>query len=126
MADANDARTHQSSDRDLCRFLAILSAGTCQASTRAIHYVGTALATLCVLGWLIFGNLWFVPAAVLSGYAFAWIGHFAIEKNRPATFTYPLWSLISDYRMAWLWLTGQLGAHLACAGVVSAKTRAPR
>ena len=59
-------------------------------STRAIHYVGTALATLRVLGWLVSGNLWFVLAAVLSGYAFAWIGHFAIEKNRPATFTYPL------------------------------------
>ena len=95
-------------------------------STRAIHYVGTALATLCVLGWLVSGNLWFVLAAVLSGYAFAWIGHFAIEKNRPATFTCPLWSLFSDYRMAWLWVSGRLGPHLARAGVLYAKTPTPR
>jgi hypothetical protein len=40
-----------------------------------------------------------------------------VEKNRPATFTHPLWSLISDYRMAWAWMTGRLGAELARAGV---------
>lgn len=85
--------------------------------TRAIHYAGTALSSLSVLGWLVSGNLWFVPAALIAGYGPAWTSHFFVEHNRPATFTYPLWSLISDYRMGWRWLTGRLGEDLERAGV---------
>ena len=85
--------------------------------TRAVHYIGTALATASLLAFVVTGNLWFVPGALVAGYAFAWIGHFFIEKNRPATFTYPLWSLFSDFRMAWSWLTDQLGRELRQADV---------
>ena len=42
---------------------------------------------------------WILLGAVLSGYAFAWVGHFIFEKNRPATFTYPLWSFMGDWVM---------------------------
>jgi len=50
--------------------------------------------------------------ALISGYAFAWVSHFFIEKNRPATFTYPLWSLIGDWKMWAFMLTGRLDAEL--------------
>ena len=65
-------------------------------TNRVLHFIGSAIA----LGWLGYAiyarNAWFVLAALVSGYAFAWIGHFFVEKNRPATFTYPLWSLRGD------------------------------
>jgi hypothetical protein len=89
--------------------------------TRAIHYVGTGVAIASLIALAITGNGWFGLAAVVGGYAFAWVGHFFIEKNRPATFTYPLWSLISDFRMAWSWATGQLGRELARAGLADSR-----
>jgi hypothetical protein len=80
--------------------------------TRALHYIGT-IASLVVLTWAVATQSWwwllFVP---LLGYAFAWFAHFFVEKNKPATFTAPLWSLVSDYRMCGLWLTGRLGDEL--------------
>jgi hypothetical protein len=68
--------------------------------TRAVHYLGTAGALLLLL------------AALLLGYGFAWIGHAALEGNRPATFGHPLWSFASDLRMLGLFATGRLGPHL--------------
>ncbi len=86
-------------------------------ATRAIHFFGTAIATASLGGLILSGNLWFLPAILIGGYGPAWTAHFFVEHNRPATFQYPLWSLVSDYRMAWTWLTGRLGDELAKAGV---------
>ncbi len=58
-------------------------------------------------------------AAPIAGYGCAWIGHFGIERNKPAAFSEPFWSFKSDYRMFWLWATGRLGGELAKAGVAS-------
>jgi hypothetical protein len=87
------------------------------ANTRALHYVGTAIAILLFLRFLLTGSIGALILAVISGYFFAWLGHFWLEKNRPATFTYPLWSLYSDFRMFFLWTTGRLKPHLDRAGV---------
>jgi hypothetical protein len=85
--------------------------------TRAIHYVGTALALASLLAALFTGNAWFLLVMLFAGYGPAWIGHFFIEHNRPATFTYPFWSLISDFRMAFTWASGGLESELLKAGV---------
>jgi hypothetical protein len=85
--------------------------------TRALHYAGTTLATGTLIAGLSTGMGWLFPLALLAGYGPAWFAHFFVEKNRPATFTYPLWSLISDYRMAWTWAIGGLANELSRAGV---------
>lgn len=86
-------------------------------STRALHYVGTTLVVAIAVIALVNGAWLWLAALPVAGYFFAWIAHFAVEKNRPATFTYPLWSLIADFKMWLLWLAGRLGPELERAGV---------
>lgn len=86
--------------------------------TRAFHYMGTTLVVALVAYALATGSWRLFLAIPVAGYGFAWIAHFRVEKNRPATFTYPLWSLAADFRMWWLWLTGRLDRDLIRAGIV--------
>ena len=85
--------------------------------TRGLHYAGTTLVIAIALFAAATGRWLWLLAIPLAGYGFAWVAHFAVEKNRPATFTYPLWSLAADFRMWWLWATGRLGKELERAGV---------
>ena len=55
---------------------------------------------------------WYFALIPLVAYGFAWIGHFFFEKNKPATFQYPLYSLGSDFVMFWHMLTFQIGTKL--------------
>jgi len=81
-------------------------------ATRWMHFVGTTIG-LGVMGWsLATFQPWFVPLGLVPGYAFAWVSHFFIEKNRPATFTYPLWSFIGDFKMWGLMATGRIGREV--------------
>lgn len=88
-----------------------------QPGTRAIHYAGTALVIAFAVLLAVTGNWLWLLAMPLAGYGFAWASHAFVEHNRPATFTYPLWSLVSDFRMFFLAVTGRLGPHLRGAGV---------
>jgi hypothetical protein len=82
-------------------------------STRAVHYVGSIASVAALLLALITRDWWLLLAVPLLGYGPAWFGHFFIEKNRPATFTYPGWSFISDFRMCALMWMGRLGSEVA-------------
>lgn len=85
-------------------------------ANRGLHYAGS----LGAIGLAIFGVLvepWLLVAAPVFGYGLAWIGHFRFERNKPATFGHPFWSLVSDFRMLALWLTRRLDPELRRADV---------
>ena len=74
---------------------------------RRLHFIGTSLA-LALLGAAFATGAWiWAFAAPFAGYGFAWIGHFVVERNRPATFRHPWWSLRGDFRMWWRTVTGR-------------------
>lgn len=91
-------------------------------ATRTLHFIGTNLAVIAVAAGILVTPWWLVAAPV-AGYLFAWAGHLLFERNRPATFQYPWWSLRGDFRM-WrcLWL-GRIGEEIRRAGDPVAETR---
>jgi hypothetical protein len=68
-------------------------------STRVLHFIGTTAAVVTAGYALLARKPALIPVALVSGYGPAWFSHFFIEKNRPATFKYPLWSLLADFKM---------------------------
>jgi hypothetical protein len=76
--------------------------------TRLLHFTGTTLGLVLLVCFIATGRWYLFPVFLVVGYAFAWFAHFVIEKNRPATFKYPLWSLISDFKMMWYMITGRM------------------
>ena len=94
-----------------------------RSSTRALHYAGTSLVVALAIVALASGRYRLLIALPIAGYAFAWAGHALLERNRPATFTHPLWSLAADFKMWALWLAGRLGPELERAGVNQRESR---
>jgi hypothetical protein len=80
--------------------------------TRGLHYLGTALGVMAIVVAGLLQDWRWLVAAPIAGYAFAWFGHFVFEHNRPATFGHPAWSLLSDFRMLGLFLSGRLDREL--------------
>ncbi len=76
--------------------------------TRALHFIGTSLGIVLLVWFIATGRWYFFPAFFVVGYAFAWFAHFVVEKNKPASFKYPLWSFISDFKMMWYMVTGRM------------------
>jgi hypothetical protein len=94
--------------------------------TRRLHYAGTALVLAFALAAAATRDWRLLLALPPAGYGFAWFSHAVVERNRPATFTYPFWSLAADFRMGWLWATGRLDEALAEAGVEPERRRDAR
>lgn len=74
---------------------------------RILHFVGTSLVISSLLFFLYTVNIRFLIAVPFLGYGFAWVGHFFFERNKPATFRYPTYSLASDFILFWELLIGR-------------------
>ncbi|HXJ01705.1 MAG TPA: DUF962 domain-containing protein [Micropepsaceae bacterium] len=90
--------------------------------TRLWHIVGTGTASVLFVAAIVSFSYELLLGALATGYGPAWIAHLKIEKNRPATWRYPIWSLLSDFRMAGAWLTGALEHELREAGIPGEET----
>ncbi len=76
-------------------------------TSRLLHFIGTTLLLLSLFTGMLFHDWRFIAAIPVIGYGFAWVGHFFFEKNKPATFKYPLYSLMSDFLLFWDLLNGK-------------------
>jgi hypothetical protein len=82
-------------------------------ATRALHFTGTA-GVIALAAWALASAHWWLLAGLpVVGYGFAWAAHAFVERNKPATFTHPLWSLIGDFHMFALMLTGRMEREVA-------------
>lgn len=81
-------------------------------TTRWFHFVGSCLALLTVVSAVVMLKPFYAFGALFWGYGFAWVSHFFIEKNRPATFTYPRWSLMADFVMWGKIVRGEMDAEV--------------
>lgn len=77
-------------------------------TSRRLHFVGSTGVLVCVAAAVATGEARWILAAIVCGYGFAWVGHFFFERNRPATFRHPIYSLIGDWRMYVDVLRGQV------------------
>lgn len=76
--------------------------------TRNLHYAGTLLATGMFISSAITLEPILMLVGLISAYGLAWYGHFSIEKNKPAAFSYPVLSFLYNFKMLWLWLRGEI------------------
>ena len=92
--------------------------------TRFLHFVGTSIGLVLLAAAAATGRPFLVLWGLVAAYGFAWIGHYFIEKNRPATFQYPLWSFLGDLKMYGLMWRGRMGAELERLGLGASRALA--
>ena len=85
-------RTFREFYLSICRSIAT-------ATARRMHFAGSSLALAFIIASILTRNPWWLLAALVCGYGFAWIGHFVFEKNKPASFKQPIYSFIGDWVM---------------------------
>lgn len=103
-ADSSSARRFASFREFYPYYLSEHANRTC----RRLHFIGTSLVIGVVVAAIVRNNPMWLLLAPLAGYGFAWIGHFFFEKNKPATFKHPLYSLVGDWVMYWDILRGKI------------------
>ena len=84
-------------------------------ATRVAHVVGTTTGALVVVLGLVTGTYWLIPVGLVAGYGPAWISHFFIEGNNPASFRQPLYSFLADWKMWAYMIVGRMDAEVARA-----------
>ena len=77
-------------------------------TSRRLHVVGTTIALALLVAAVATQTWWLIAVALVQGYAFAWVGHFFFEHNKPATFRYPRFSFMGDWRLWWETVTGRM------------------
>lgn len=75
--------------------------------SRRLHFIGTGLVIILLISGILTDKGALLIAIPFCGYGFAWVGHFFFEKNKPATFQYPFYSLASDFILFWDMLRGK-------------------
>lgn len=87
-------------------------------TNRNLHFAGTTLVlVILALGAAV--SPWFLLGMPVAGYSFAWAGHFFLERNQPATFRYPFWSLVADFQMFALMCLGRMDREVRRMGVLT-------
>ncbi len=80
-------------------------------TSRLLHVIGTTIVIALTITAIYHRNFKLLLLVPVAGYGFAWVGHFFFEKNKPATFKYPLWSLKSDFKMYFDILSGKININ---------------
>jgi hypothetical protein len=91
---------------------------------RMLHLLGTTVALVLTIATMVLRHPWLALLWIPLGYAFSWAGHLMVEGNRPATWGYPGWSLLSDFRMIGLMISGRLDHWLSDAEAADARAQA--
>ena len=75
---------------------------------RRLHFIGTSIAAVLLVSAVVTQYWWLIAVALVEGYAFAWVGHYFFEHNRPATFSHPWYSLAGDFVLFRDMLSGRI------------------
>jgi hypothetical protein len=92
-----------------------------EETTRLMHCVGTLLGWGILVAAIVKREWWWIALALVLPYALAWISHFFVEGNKPATFEHPLWSWLADQKMVGMMLVGRMDKEVQRVSNVGSK-----